>query len=212
MKYRRPKILVVDNYDSFTFNLVQMLRETDRCDFVTEKNDSIDAQSVARYDGFLFSPGPGVPSDAPVMTELLRKYSRRKGFLGICLGHQAIAETCGLKLERLDNVRHGVKTKIILVDPVDYLFAGIPSEFEAGLYHSWGIHYDDSFDYSALGLRVTALSDDGIIMALAHTRCNFRGVQFHPESYMSEYGPLVVRNWIESLVWQDSPSAALFPD
>ena len=199
MKYRRPKILVVDNYDSFTFNLVQILRESDKCDFDIEKNDRIHAESVARYDGFLFSPGPGVPADAPVMNELLRKYSRRKGFLGICLGHQAIAETCGLKLERLDTVRHGVRTEIRLAEPVDYLFKGMPTEFDAGLYHSWGVHYDDGIDYSALGLRVTALSEDGIIMALAHTRCNFRGVQFHPESYMSEYGLLLVGNWIGSL-------------
>ncbi|MHC1732201.1 MAG: aminodeoxychorismate/anthranilate synthase component II [Bacteroidales bacterium] len=200
MNYRRPKILVVDNYDSFTFNLVQILRGTDRCDFDIEKNDRIRTESVSRYDGYLFSPGPGVPADAPVMTELLRTYSRRKGFLGICLGHQAIAETCGLKMQRLDTVRHGVRTEIRLVEPVDYLFNGMPMEFEVGLYHSWGVYYDDSIDYSALGLRVTALSDDGIIMALAHTRCNFRGVQFHPESYMSEYGPLLVKNWIDSLV------------
>jgi anthranilate synthase component 2 len=200
MKYRKPKILVVDNYDSFTFNLVQILRDSGLCDFDIEKNDRIHAESVARYDGFLFSPGPGVPADAPVMTELLRNYSRRKGFLGICLGHQAIAETCGLKLERLDSVKHGVRTEIRLVEPVDYLFEGMPLEFEVGLYHSWGVHYDDDIDYSALGLRVTALSEDGIIMALAHTRCNFRGVQFHPESYMSEYGPLLLRNWIDSLV------------
>ena len=200
MNYRRPKILVVDNYDSFTFNFVQILRETGKCDFDIEKNDRVRAESDARYDGYLFSPGPGVPADVPVMNELLRTYSRRKGFLGICLGHQAIAETCGLKLERLDTVRHGVKTEIRLVEPVDYLFNGMPMEFEAGLYHSWGIYYDETFDYSALGLRVTALSEDGIIMALAHTRCNFRGVQFHPESYMSEYGPLLVRNWIDSLL------------
>ncbi|HCM60065.1 MAG TPA: aminodeoxychorismate/anthranilate synthase component II [Bacteroidales bacterium] len=199
MNYRRPKILVVDNYDSFTFNLVEILRDSDMCDFDIEKNDRIHAESVARYDGFLFSPGPGVPADAPVMSELLRKYSRRKGFLGICLGHQAIAETCGLKLQRLDTVRHGVRTKITLVDPADYLFAGVPPEFDVGLYHSWGVYNDAGIDYSALGLKVTALSEDGIIITLAHTRCNFRGVQFHPESYMSEYGPLLVRNWIGSL-------------
>ncbi|MEZ5020117.1 MAG: aminodeoxychorismate/anthranilate synthase component II [Bacteroidales bacterium] len=199
MNYRRPRILVVDNYDSFTFNLVQMLIESDRCDFDVEKNDMINTEGVARYDGFLFSPGPGVPADAPVMAELLDKYSRRKGFLGVCLGHQAIAEKCGLQLKRLDTVRHGVRTKVMLTDPDDYLFRGIPPEFQAGLYHSWGIYHQADFDYSSIGLKVTAMSDDGIIMALAHTSHNFRGVQFHPESYMSEYGPLLVRNWIESL-------------
>lgn len=199
MNYRRPKILVVDNYDSFTFNLVQILRECKRCDFDIEKNDTIDPAGAGRYDGFLFSPGPGVPAEAPVMTELLERYSRRKGFLGVCLGHQAIAEKYGLKLERLDTVRHGVKTRVRLVEPYDWLFEGMPPEFDAGLYHSWGVYHDAGTDYSALGLRVTALSDDGIIMALAHTSHNFRGVQFHPESFMSEYGPLIVRNWIESL-------------
>jgi anthranilate synthase component 2 len=146
MNYRRPKILVVDNYDSFTFNLVEILRDSDMCDFDIEKNDRIHAESVARYDGFLFSPGPGVPADAPVMSELLQKYSRRKVFLGICLGHQAIAETCGLKLQRLDTVRHGVRTKITLVDPADYLFAGVPPEFDVGLYHSWGVYHDAGID------------------------------------------------------------------
>lgn len=199
MNYRRPRILVVDNYDSFTFNLVQMLIESDRCDFDVEKNDMINTEGVARYDGFLFSPGPGVPADAPVMAELLDKYSRRKGFLGVCLGHQAIAEKCGLELKRLDTVRHGVRTKVMLTNPDDWLFRGMPPEFEAGLYHSWGIFHDPDIDYSALGLTVTALSDEGIIMALAHNIHNYRGVQFHPESYMSEYGPLLVRNWIESL-------------
>ncbi len=199
MNYRRPRILVVDNYDSFTFNLVQILRVSERCDFDVAKNDTISTEGVARYDGFLFSPGPGVPADSPVMGELLDKYSRRKGFLGVCLGHQAIAEKCGLKLERLDTVRHGVKTRIRLTGTDDYLFNGMPPEFEVGLYHSWGVYYDSWIDYSALGLKVTALSDDGIIMALAHTSHNFRGVQFHPESYMSEYGQLLVRNWIESL-------------
>jgi len=92
-----------------------------------------------------------------------------------------------------------VRTKITLVDPADYLFAGVPPEFDVGLYHSWGVYNDAGIDYSALGLKVTALSEDGIIITLAHTRCNFRGVQFHPESYMSEYGPLLVRNWIGSL-------------
>ena len=199
MNYRRPRILVVDNYDSYTFNLVQILRECERCDFDIEKNDRINTDSAARYDGFLFSPGPGVPSDAPVMEELLEKYSRRKGFLGVCLGHQAIAEKCGLKLERLETVRHGVKTRVRLVEPYDYLFEGMPEEFDAGLYHSWGVYHDPGIRYSDHSLRVTALSDDGIIMALAHTSHNFRGVQFHPESFMSEYGSLLLRNWVESL-------------
>lgn len=201
MNYQRPKILIVDNYDSFTFNIAQILREYDRCDFDIEMNDRISITGAARYDGFLFSPGPGIPADAPEMAELLGKYSGRKGFLGVCLGHQLIAETFGLKLERLKTVRHGVSTVVRLVEPYDYIFKGMPAEFGAGLYHSWGIYHDSRTNYSDLNLRVTALSNDGIIMALAHNEYNIRGVQFHPESFISEYGPLPVQNWIDSLFY-----------
>jgi anthranilate synthase component II len=200
MNYRRPRILIVDNYDSFTFNLVQLIREYDRCDFDIEMNDRISIAGAGRYDGFLFSPGPGIPAEAPVMAELLRSYSGSKSFLGVCLGHQVIAETFGLKLEKLNSVRHGVSARIRLVEPYDYIFKGVPAEFSAGLYHSWGVYNDIRIDYSDLNLRVTALSDDGIIMALAHTEYNIRGVQFHPESFISEQGPLPVQNWIDSLV------------
>lgn len=200
MNYRRPRILIVDNYDSFTFNLVQILREYDRCDFDIEKNDRINVAGTERYDGFLFSPGPGVPSEAPVMAELLGKYSGSKGFFGVCLGHQVIAEFFGLKLEKLDTVRHGVSARIRLVEPYDYIFTGMPAEFDAGLYHSWGVYHDSSIEYSEHNLRVTAICNDGIIMALAHTEFNIRGLQFHPESFISEQGPLPVRNWIDRLL------------
>jgi anthranilate synthase component 2 len=199
MNYRRPRILIVDNYDSFTFNLVQIIREYDRCEVDIEMNDRISISGAARYDGFLFSPGPGIPEGAPVMAELLREYAGRKGFLGVCLGHQVIAVTYGLKLERLGTVRHGISTRVRPVEPPDYIFKGMPAEFVAGLYHSWGVYHDSHTRYSDLNLRVTALSDDGIIMALAHTRYNIRGVQFHPESFISEQGPLIVQNWIDSL-------------
>jgi anthranilate synthase component 2 len=200
MNYRRPKILIVDNYDSFTFNLVQILREYDRCDFDIEKNDRISIKSAGGYDGFLFSPGPGIPAEAPVMAELLAEYAGTKSFLGVCLGHQVIAETFGLKLEKLDAVRHGVSTMVRLVEPYDYIFNGMPPVFGAGLYHSWGVYHDSRIDYSGMNLRVTALGNDGIIMALAHTGYNIRGVQFHPESFISEQGPLPVQNWIDSLL------------
>jgi anthranilate synthase component II len=200
MNYRRPRILIVDNYDSFTFNLVQILRDYDRCDFDIEKNDRVCVAGAGRYDGFLFSPGPGIPDEAPVMAELLGKYSGSKGFFGVCLGHQVIAEFFGLKLEKLDTARHGVSARVRLVDPYDYIFNCMPAEFDAGLYHSWGVYNDSGINYSELNLRVTALSNDGIIMALAHTGYNIRGVQFHPESFISEQGPLPVRNWIDSLM------------
>jgi len=199
MNYRRPRILIVDNYDSFTFNLVQILREYDRCDFDIEKNDRISIAGAGSYDGFLFSPGPGIPVEAPVMAELLGAYAGTKSFLGVCLGHQVIAEFFGLKLEKLDTVRHGVSTRVRLGEPPDYIFKGMPAEFGAGLYHSWGVYHDSNIRYSDLNLRVTALSNDGIIMAIAHTENNIRGVQFHPESFISEQGPLPVQNWIDRL-------------
>jgi len=198
MNYKRPKILVVDNYDSFTYNLVQIIREHAKCDFDVIKNDKVNIACADIYDGFLFSPGPGVPSEAPVMEELLKAYIN-KSFLGICLGHQAIAETFGMKLVKLNNVRHGIKTKVRIVEPNDYIFDGMPSEFNAGLYHSWGVCFDSNVREQDSGLRVTALGHDDIIMAIAHVRYNIRGVQFHPESFLSERGSLVVQNWIDRL-------------
>lgn len=200
MNYRRPRILIVDNYDSFTFNLVQIIREDGRCDADIGFNDRIGVAAAGMYDGFVFSPGPGIPAGAPVMAELLREYASTKSFLGVCLGHQVIAETFGLKLVKLDTVRHGVKATIRLIEPNDYLFKGLPPEFSAGLYHSWGIYHDPEIAYSDLNLRVTALGNDGIIMALAHKFYNIRGVQFHPESFMTELGSLLIRNWIGSLI------------
>ena len=199
MNYRRPKILIVDNYDSFTYNLVEIVREYDRCDYDIAMNDRVSVRGAGGYDGFLFSPGPGVPDEAPVMAELIGEYSRSSSFLGVCLGHQVIMEAFGLTLERLGTVRHGVRTSVRLVRPYDYLFNGMTSVFTAGLYHSWGVHYDTNVRYEDHSLRVTGLSDDGIIMAVAHTIFDIRGVQFHPESYMSEDGYRIIHNWIDHM-------------
>lgn len=199
MNNKKPNILVVDNFDSFTFNLVQIIREYGKCDFNVKKNDEINISVASKYDGILFSPGPGIPAEVPVMAELLKVYGEKKSFLGVCLGHQAIAETFGMKLVKLDNVRHGVKARIRILEPADYIFKDIPSEFDAGLYHSWGVYFDRNTQYPDSNLRVTALGNDGIVMSIAHVRFNIRGVQFHPESFLSEYGPLVVQNWINSL-------------
>lgn len=196
---KRSSILIVDNYDSFTYNLVQIIRDNGMCDFDIIKNDEVNISGAGMYDGFLFSPGPGIPAEAPVMAELLRLYHNERSFLGICLGHQAIAEAFGMELVKLNAVRHGLKTMIRLIDPIDYLFEGIPSEFSVGLYHSWEVRPYSITPGSDSELRVTALSNDGIIMAVAHVRYDIRGVQFHPESYMSEYGTLVIQNWINNL-------------
>lgn len=133
------------------------------------------------------------------MAELLRVYHKKKSFLGICLGHQAIAETFGMKLIKLNTVRHGLRTIIKIIDSSDFLFEGVPSAFKAGLYHSWAVSAESKSPESDTDLRVTAISSDGIIMAVAHIRYDIRGVQFHPESYLSENGPKIIKNWISHL-------------
>ena len=199
MNIRSPKILIVDNYDSFTYNLVEIIQEHGGCIFDVLKNDTVSIAYAAKYDGFLFSPGPGIPKESPLMTELLRLYHSKKSILGICLGHQAIAETFGMKLIKLNSVRHGLKTIIKIIDSSDYIFEGVPSEFTAGLYHSWAVSDESKLLESVSDLRVTALSNDGIIMAVAHIKYNIRGVQFHPESYLTEYGHKIIHNWINHL-------------
>ncbi len=202
MNNKVPRILIVDNYDSFTYNLVQIIKENGECDFDVTKNDKVNIAYAAMYDGFLFSPGPGTPDEAPAMAELLGVYYRSKSFLGICLGHQVIAKTFGMKLIKLEAVRHGLKTLIKIIDSSDYLFEGLPSAFEAGLYHSWAVGFEDKDQESVSNLRITALSPDGIIMAVAHVNYDIRGVQFHPESYLSEYGHKVIHNWINNMACQ----------
>jgi len=199
MNIKSPRILIVDNYDSFTYNLVQIIQEHGGCIFDVLKNDTVNIAYASRYDGFLFSPGPGIPKESPLMAELLRLYHSKKSILGICLGHQAIAETFGMKLIKLNSVRHGLKTIIKIIDSSDYIFEGVPSEFTAGLYHSWAVSAKDKVQESVSDLRVTALSTDGIIMAVAHIRYDIRGIQFHPESYLSEYGDKILHNWINHL-------------
>jgi len=199
MNNKTPGILVVDNYDSFTYNIVQIIEEHGGCNFDVVKNDMVNIASAGRYDGFLFSPGPGLPEEAPLMADLLRLYHTKRSFLGICLGHQVIAETFGMKLIKLDTVRHGLMTTIRLIDPSDYIFKGMPYEFKAGLYHSWAVSVPFNFSETVSDLRVTALSDDGIIMAIAHKRYDIRGIQFHPESYLSEHRHKIIHNWINNL-------------
>lgn len=199
MNNERPRILIVDNYDSFTYNLVQIVLEHGGCDFDVLKNDEVNIHYAAIYDGFLFSPGPGIPAEVPKMAELLRVYYSGKSFLGICLGHQAIAETFGMKLVKLDTVRHGLETVIKIINPSDYIFDSLPSEFKAGLYHSWAVSDEYETPESVSNLYVTALSNDGIIMAISHVKYDIKGVQFHPESYISECSQVIIHNWINHL-------------
>lgn len=187
------KILVLDNYDSFTYNLVYIIRALGygpQMDIY--RNDKISLSAISDYDKILLSPGPGIPSEAGVMPELLTRYSPTKDILGICLGHQAIGEAFGGDLVNLSEVVHGLASEVKVYE--DLLFRGIPGSFMIGRYHSWVINE------STLSpeLEVTARTPDGQIMGVRHKKFKVRGLQFHPESILTENGMEIMRNWLES--------------
>lgn len=190
---KNMKILVLDNYDSFTFNLVYIVRQLGYgAQMDVFRNDKISLEDVDKYDKILLSPGPGIPSEAGIMPELLNKYSATKSILGVCLGHQAIGEAFGGSLINLSEVLHGVASKVTVQK--DLLFEQIPDTFSIGRYHSWVI------DESTLSpdLEVIARTPDQQIMAVRHKQFNVRGVQFHPESILTENGVRIMQNWLDS--------------
>ena len=184
------RILLLDNYDSFTWNLHHLLEPHARVDVV--RNDAITVADAARYDRIVLSPGPGLPAEAGIMMELLAKLMPTHPILGVCLGMQGIVESCGGTLYNQTKVMHGVSVPCHIADAIDALFAGLPSPFDAGLYHSWAA------DPATLPstLRVTAHSAQGVIMAVRHTTLPVCGVQFHPESVLTPMGERIVANWI----------------
>ncbi len=185
------KILIFDNYDSFTYNLVHLIRNFGyQADVV--RNDKIALEDVAEYDKIILSPGPGTPEEAGSLLALLEKYFPTKSILGVCLGHQAIAESFGAKLLNLDTVYHGVASKMKIVLS-DYIFDGFPETFEAGRYHSWTINSASLPEE----LQITALSEDGEIMAIKHSRYDVHGVQFHPESVLTPEGARIISNFLK---------------
>ncbi|MEZ5069780.1 MAG: aminodeoxychorismate/anthranilate synthase component II [Bacteroidales bacterium] len=188
------KILVIDNYDSFTYNLVHYVERllNEKADVF--RNDQIPLEKVRAYDKILISPGPGIPEEAGIVLELIRTYGREKSILGVCLGHQAIAQAYGGSLINLSRVYHGTVGSMNLVVQDDPLFRGIPEHFDAGRYHSWVVN---PVDFPP-ELEVTVENDEGIIMALRHRTHDVRGVQFHPESVLTEYGGQMIKNWLES--------------
>ena len=188
----KDKILIVDNYDSFTFNLIQIIREVSRWGWTIVKNDEIRFEEADRYSKILISPGPGIPSEAGKLLALITEFAPKKSILGVCLGHQAIAEAFGGELIKLANVVHGQRKEVIIHDRTDYLFKGLPKKFDVGLYHSWTV----SPDRLPSCLKVTAAADDGTIMAIAHREFDVKGVQFHPESIMTAYGKKILSNWL----------------
>lgn len=185
------KILVLDNYDSFTYNLVYILRELhDQVDVY--RNDKIALEAVADYDKILLSPGPGIPSEAGIMLELVHEYASTKSILGVCLGHQGIGEVFGGSLENMTDVLHGISDKTIISDASERLFKGLPQEFQVGRYHSWTVVPETVPD----SMTITAFDEQGRVMALSHKKFDVRGVQFHPESVLTEYGKELIQNWL----------------
>ena len=188
----RPKLLILDNYDSFTYNLVQIVESNSNWTFDVVKNDQLTISDIERYQKILFSPGPGLPSEAGIMEAIILGFGKTKSILGICLGMQAIVEAFGGSLVNLPKVYHGIKQQITVLDRSEALFDGIPADFEVGLYHSWAA--DKKFIPQCL--KITAISNDDIVMALSHREFDIKGVQFHPESYMTAYGTQLLRNWL----------------
>jgi anthranilate synthase component 2 len=187
------RILVLDNYDSFTFNLVHYLEKVSGIVPEVFRNDEISLTAIQDYHKILISPGPGLPPEAGITKELIQQYGSEKSILGICLGLQAIGEVYGANLRNLEEVYHGVATDIRSIRQAG-LFKGIPEHFKAGRYHSWVV---DGKDLPS-ELEITAMDHRGNIMGLRHRELDVQGVQFHPESILTEHGEQLLKNWIES--------------
>lgn len=184
------KIYVIDNYDSFTFNLVHYV-EMYCEELKVVRNDMVNVKDIEYFDKILLSPGPGLPSEVPVLNEVLKKYAGKKSILGVCLGMQAIAEFYGGELYNLPNIIHGVPSNTVVIKD-DYIFKGIHENFNSGRYHSWAVCKDSL----PSNLDITAIDDDGVLMAIAHKNEDIRAVQFHPESIMTEFGHKIIENWV----------------
>lgn len=186
------KVLLIDNYDSFTYNLAQLLSVSGLCEYDIALNDQIKLDDVREYDKILISPGPGLPTEAGITIDVIRRYASEKSILGICLGHQAIAEVYGAQLFQMTLPQHGQTVKTILHSPEERLFVGLPHAFITTLYHSWSVVVASI----PPDLLITATTEDGHIMGLSHRKYDVKGLQFHPESIATEYGFEIIRNWL----------------
>ena len=191
------KILVFDNYDSFTYNLVHLVEKITHGKVEVIRNDKLPLENAKIYDKIILSPGPGIPEEAGLLLPLIKEYASSKSILGVCLGHQAIGEAFGGKLVNLSTVYHGVATPVTLRSERSGirspLFEGLPDQLEVGRYHSWIIS-DEGFPAD---LEVTARDEHNYIMALQHTKYDVQGVQFHPESVLTPMGEQLLRNWLK---------------
>ncbi len=186
------KILVLDNYDSFTYNLVHYVEANPNFKVDVFRNDEITLEEVDQYNTIILSPGPGLPKDAGILNEVIKKYASTKKILGVCLGMQAMGEVFGGTLINLNNVFHGVATPIEVLDENDLLFKNLPNSFNIGRYHSWVIDNNGFPDV----LKITSVEENGQIMSLKHKDYNVYGVQFHPESILTEHGKEMINNFL----------------
>jgi anthranilate synthase component 2 len=187
------KVLVFDNYDSFTYNLVQLIKEiaTD-AKVEVHRNDEISLEDVKAFDKILLSPGPGIPSESGLLLPLIKEYAATKSIFGVCLGQQAIGESFGGSLSNLSKVYHGIATPVHLTAP-SILFDGLPNTFSVGRYHSWVVNEKDL----PTDLIITSKDDDGYIMSLEHQTYDVKGVQYHPESVLTPEGAKIIANWLK---------------
>lgn len=186
------KILVIDNYDSFTYNLVHYLEDLD-CEVTVWRNDVFNIDDVAAFSKILLSPGPGIPDEAGLLKPVIETYGTTKSILGVCLGQQAIGEVYGGHISNLNTVYHGVATKVNVTVDDEQLFKGLDKTFEVGRYHSWVVDTD-----LPDVLEATSFDENGQIMSLRHKTYDVRGVQYHPESVLTPNGKQILKNWIDS--------------
>ena len=186
------KTVIIDNYDSFTYNLSHLVKALG-AEVTVYRNDRFELPQLEAFDKIILSPGPGIPSEAGLLLDVIRSYAGRKPILGVCLGHQAIGEVFGATLRNLQNVYHGVATPVT-VTADDYLFEGLPKTFEVGRYHSWVVQREGLPGC----LEVTSESPEGFIMSLRHREFDIRGIQYHPESVLTPSGETIIKNWLET--------------
>ncbi len=189
------KILVLDNYDSFTYNLVHMIEDITGNLPDVYRNDEITVAEINKYDAVILSPGPGIPDEAGILKEVIKQYAGKKPIFGVCLGLQAITEVFGGSIENMGEVFHGVATEMEIVNKEAVIFKGITQKFQAARYHSW-IASNENFPAE---INITALDEDGGIQAIEHSVFNISAVQFHPESILTKVGEQIVRNFIENI-------------
>lgn len=186
------KVAVIDNYDSFTYNLVHYLEDLN-AEVTVFRNDEFELEELEKFDKIVLSPGPGIPDEAGLLKDVIKKYAATKSIFGVCLGLQAIGEVFGGKLINLETVYHGVATKVTQTED-DFIFTDLPKTFEVGRYHSWVVSTENLPSY----LIITSVDENGQIMSMKHQNYNIRGVQYHPESVLTPHGKKILENWLNA--------------